>query len=144
MGSAQEATPAAKDTGKEPAKGKVKKPVKSTAGTTTAVAARPPSSSSAKRSCTSSAERERDNMSHIKWDSDADGVQGTYTGYSQEHTCKMVEGTEKRPRRQGPVPRVPLQETGPHGRRGRAEHAEPVEVFEVQEIFHFLKGKWDY
>lgn len=141
---ATEATPAATGTVKKPAKGTAKKPVKSTAGTTTGETASVALLGFCDEVMHKLQLRERDNLSHIKWDSGADGVQGTFTGYSEEHTCKMVEGTEK-----DPVAKILYRELRykKHGATiAEAEQStpEPVEIFEVQEIFHFLKGKWDY
>lgn len=87
--------------------------------------------------------REHDNIEHLKWEHDADGVQGTYVGYSQEHTCKLVEGSEA-----DPVGKISYREVH-YNKRGstvdEAEHnpPQPVEIYDVQEIFHYLKGKWD-
>ena len=90
--------------------------------------------------------REQDNLAHIKWDTVASGVEGTYTGYSQEHTCKMVEGTEK-----DPVGKIRYQEfvykkSGSTIAEATQATPETVEIFDTQEIFHYLKnaGKWDY
>src|SRR5512139_3190400 len=48
--------------------------------------------------------RERDNISHIKWNTKPDGVEGEYVGYIQEHTCSVkADG-------QAPVGRVMYQE----------------------------------
>jgi hypothetical protein len=90
------------------------------------------------------AERQRDNIAHIKWEPVADGVEGSYVGYEQEHTCKLVEGTEA-----DPVAKVSYREIHYVQRGGtvaEAQQATPkaTEIFEVQEIFHYLKGKWDY
>src|SRR5262245_16324206 len=43
------------------------------------------------------AERERNNLAHLKWDKTAEGVEAAYVGYDQNHTCKLVDGTEADP-----------------------------------------------
>lgn len=140
------ATPAAKGTAKKPVKGAAKKPVKGAARKTTAEAAGIALLTFCDDWIHKLQVRERDNLAHIKWDTGADGVQGTYTAYSQEHTCKMMEGTEK-----DPVAKILYRELRykKHGSTiSEAEQStpEPVEIFDVQEIFHYLKakGKWDF
>jgi len=90
--------------------------------------------------------REHDNLEHIKWETTPEGVQGTYTAYSKEHTCKLVEGTE-----QDPVAKIMYREErskkqGHTIAEAQQSTPEVIDVFEVQEIFHYLKakGKWDY
>jgi hypothetical protein len=90
------------------------------------------------------AARERDNIGHLKWERVADGVEATYVGYEQQHTCKLVDGTEA-----DPVAKVFYREIHYTKRGSTIAEAEqctpkPTEVFEVEEIFHYLKGKWDY
>jgi hypothetical protein len=90
------------------------------------------------------AARERDNIDHVKWQAVDGGVQGTYVGYEQQHTCKLAEGTEA-----DPVAKVFYREVH-YTKRGssvtEAQQSPPKvdEIFEVQEIFHYLNGKWDY
>jgi hypothetical protein len=88
--------------------------------------------------------REHDNLDHIKWDTSADGVQGTYTAYSQEHTCKMVDGTEKDPIAKIFYREIRYKKHGSTIAEAEQSTPEPVEIFDVQEIFHYHKGKWDY
>lgn len=88
--------------------------------------------------------REHDNIEHVKWEQVDGGVEGTYTGYEQKHTCKLIEGTEA-----DPVAKVFYREIRytKHGSTiAEAKNSEPkaAEIFEVQEIFHYLNGKWDY
>ena len=88
--------------------------------------------------------RERDNLDHIKWETNPDGVEGTYTSYSQEHVCKLLEGTEK-----DPVAKIMYREErykkqGHTIAEAQLSTPDAVEIFDVQEIFHYLKGKWDY
>ncbi len=85
--------------------------------------------------------RERDNVSHIKWESTADGTHGTYVGYSQDHKCELKETTK--------VGRVDYQEFTYEKRGSNVAEAEtspphPVEVYDATEIFHFENGKWSY
>jgi hypothetical protein len=90
------------------------------------------------------AERERDNVSHLKWEHVADGVQGSYTGYEQQHTCKLIDGTEGDPVAKVFYREVRYTKHGPTVAEAEQSPPKPVEIFEVQEIFHYLKGKWDY
>jgi len=88
--------------------------------------------------------RERANVSHIKWEQRADGVLGTYVGYSQEHTCELKEGSHKTP-----VGTITYREVRYEKRGNTIPEAEkstpnPVEVTEVTEIFRYEKGKWIY
>jgi hypothetical protein len=90
--------------------------------------------------------REHDNLEHIKWDTGPDGVQGTYTGYSQDHTCKITEGTETDPVAKILYREVRYKKHGSTVAEAEQSTPEPIEIFDVQEIFHYLKakGKWDY
>ena len=88
--------------------------------------------------------RERDNIKNLKWENVADGVEASYVGYEQQHTCKLMDGTEA-----DPVAKVFYREVHytKHGKTvAEAEQSLPkaAEIIEVQEIFHYLKGKWDY
>jgi hypothetical protein len=88
--------------------------------------------------------REAANVTHIKWESDGDGVHGAYVGYTREHTCTMKNGTGA-----VPVGKIIYREIR-YEKRGstvdEAEHspAHPVETTEVTEIFRYDKGKWVY
>lgn len=88
--------------------------------------------------------RERDNLSNLKWEPVDGGVEASYVGYEQEHKCKLMEGTEA-----DPVAKVFYREmhyTKRGATQAEAEQSPPktTEIIEVQEIFHYLKGKWDY
>ena len=90
------------------------------------------------------AERSADNLSHLKWEQVDGAFQAAYVGYEQQHTCKLIEGTEA-----DPVGKVFYREVHYTKRGGTQAEAEqstpkPTEIFEVQEIFHYLKGKWDF
>src|SRR5512135_3134165 len=43
------------------------------------------------------AARERDNVAHIKWESDGSVVKGDYVGYTHEHTCVTKIGSQATP-----------------------------------------------
>jgi len=89
------------------------------------------------------AARERDNVSKIKWEPTAGGLQGTYVGYSTEHQCTLAEGSAI------PVGKIAYHEVT-YRRRGstisEAERTPPetIEVYEVTELFEYTKGRWDY
>ena len=90
-------------------------------------------------------EREQANVSHIKWESNADGVvQGLYVGYTHEHTCVTKDGTGS-----VPVGKISYREVRYEKRGGSIQEAEhsapkPIEITEVTEIFRYSKGKWVY
>jgi hypothetical protein len=88
--------------------------------------------------------RERANVSHIKWEQRADGVLGTYVGYSREHTCELKEGTHSTP--VGTITYRELRYEKRGNTQAEAEHsvANPIETTEVTEIFRYDKGKWIY
>jgi hypothetical protein len=90
------------------------------------------------------AERERDNISHLKWEQVAGGVESTYVGYDQQHTCKLMEGTEADPVAKVFYREVHYTKRGPTIPEAEQSPAKPTQIFEVQEIFHYLKGKWDF
>jgi|SRR5579862_4664281 len=89
--------------------------------------------------------READNLKNLKWEPVDGGVEASYVGYEQQdHKCKLMEGTEA-----DPVAKVFYREMHytKHGAtQAEAEQNPPkiTEIIEVQEIFHYLKGKWDY
>ena len=88
------------------------------------------------------AARERDNITHIKWEHTAGGVEGTYVAYEQEHTCMMADSKE-------PVGKIHYRELT-YKKQGttiaEAERSTPqvLEVYETTELFRFVGGKWDY
>jgi len=89
-------------------------------------------------------EREQANVTHIKWESNADGVQGAYVGYTHEHTCVMKDGTNS-----VPIGKINYREVRYEKRGGSIAEAEqspprPIEITEVTEIFRYSKGKWVY
>jgi hypothetical protein len=88
--------------------------------------------------------REQYNVTHIKWESNPDGVQGAYVGYTHEHTCTLKDGSGH-----VPVGEIVYREIR-YEKRGstitEAEHSEPRqgEITEVTEIFRCANGKWVY
>jgi len=89
-------------------------------------------------------EREHANVSHIKWETNANGVQGDYVGYTHEHTCVMKDGTDS-----VPIGKINYREVRYEKHGGSIAEAEqsapqPVEITEVTEIFRYSKGKWVY
>ena len=90
------------------------------------------------------AARERDNVSHIKWDKLPEGVKGEYVGYfTKDHTCttKELSGV--------PVGKIIYREIR-YEKRGDtvadAEKSAPraIDATEVTEIFRYANGKWIY
>lgn len=89
------------------------------------------------------AARERHNVSHIKWDTKPEGVQGEYVGYTEEHTCTLKDGAKV------PVGKIIYREIVYQKRGGTVPEAEkstaqPIETTEVTEIFRYSGGKWIY
>ncbi len=89
------------------------------------------------------AAREHDNVSKIKWNSNSDGVEGEYVGYTQDHTCTVTEDDSE------PVGKIAYQEVRytKHGASiADAEKSVPhaVESTAVTELFRYEKGKWIY
>lgn len=88
--------------------------------------------------------REHDNIEHLKWEKVDGGVEGTYTGYEQKHSCKLMEGTEADPVAKIFYREIRFTKHGSTIAEAKDSLPKPVEIFEVQEIFHYLNGKWDY
>ncbi|MFI5364825.1 MAG: hypothetical protein ACHQ4J_04300 [Candidatus Binatia bacterium] len=76
----------------------------------------------------------------IDWQTDPDGVRGTYVEYSPEYTCTL---TKEKP----PVGTIGYREMW-YEKRGRtmadAEHStpQPVKAFDTSEIFSRIRGTW--
>lgn len=87
-------------------------------------------------------EREQYNLAHIEWTPRADGIVGTYVGYSDAQACTLTDD-------QPPVGKIRYQQTV-YEKRGStrpiAEGSPPqaVEQCDTTEFFSFIKGKWDY
>lgn len=86
--------------------------------------------------------RELNDLAHIEWQTNAEGVQGTYIGYSEDYTCTVsADGP--------PVGKVEYREVR-YEKRGRtiaeAEQSspQPVEICITTELFGYTKGKWQY
>lgn len=88
--------------------------------------------------------REHDNIEHVKWEQVDGGVEGSYTGYEQKHTCKLIEGTEADPVAKVFYREIRYTKRGSTIAEAKNSEPKPTEIFEVQEIFHYLNGKWDY
>ena len=88
--------------------------------------------------------REQNNVTHIQWQTNGGGVTGDYTGYTQEHTCIVKNGTASVPIGKITYREIRYQKQG--GNVAEAEHspARAVETTDVTEIFRYDKGKWIY
>lgn len=87
-------------------------------------------------------DREQHNLAHIEWTPSADGIVGTYVGYSEEHTCTLTDN-------QPPVGKIRYQQVVYEKKGSTRPSAEdsppqPVEQYDTTEFFSFIKGKWDY
>ncbi len=87
-------------------------------------------------------DREVNNLAHIQWQEGAEGVEGTYVGYSVDYTCTVSPDGP-------PVGKVGYHEIR-YQKRGRtiaeAEQSSPlpVETCYTRELFGFIEGKWQY
>ena len=90
------------------------------------------------------AERERNNLAHLEWKPVDGGVQTSYVGYEQEHKCKLIEGTEDDPVAKVFYREIHYTKQGSTVAEAERNPPKPTEIIEVQEIFHYLKGKWDF
>lgn len=87
-------------------------------------------------------DREQHNLAHVEWTPSADGIVGTYVGYSEEHTCTLTDN-------QPPVGKIRYQQMV-YEKKGdtrlSAERSPPraVEQYDTTEFFSLIKGKWDY
>ncbi len=90
------------------------------------------------------AERERENIAHIKWEPSSVGVHGIYTGYSSEHSCVTKAGTDAVP--VGRLTYMELRYEKEGKTEGEAATSTPraLETIEVTEIFRYGGGKWLY
>ena len=88
--------------------------------------------------------REQANVTHIKWETGADGVHGEYIGYTQEHTCTMKSGTGNVPVGKIIYREIRYEKRGSSVKEAEGSAAHPVETTEVTEIFRYEKGKWVY
>ena len=89
------------------------------------------------------AAREQHNVTHIKWDTKPDGVQGEYVAYTKEHTCTLKDTS------QVPIGKIIYREIvyQKHGGtipEAEKSEAQAIETTEVTEIFRYAAGKWVY
>jgi hypothetical protein len=85
-------------------------------------------------------ERERYNLAHIQWTPTADGIVGTYVGYSEEHTCILTD------RKVGKIRYQQMVYEKKGSTRPTAEDSPPraIEQLDTSEFFSLFKGKWYY
>ncbi len=84
----------------------------------------------------------RDPQSLIKWQTEGDGVQGTYVEYSPDYTCTLTQSDP-------PVGRVVYREVRYEKRGKTIAEAErslprPIEIFDTGEFFSYMNGQWTY
>jgi hypothetical protein len=88
--------------------------------------------------------REQNNVTHIKWESNADGVQGAYVGYTHEHTCTLKDGSGHVPVGEIIYREIRYEKRGSTIADAQQSEARPSEITEVTEIFRYSNGKWVY
>jgi hypothetical protein len=87
--------------------------------------------------------REKANVSTIKWETEPDGVRGSYVGYSTgDHSCTLADGHTQVARIK--YQEVRYQKVGATIGDAEKSQPQPIEVFDTTELFHYSKGKWDY
>lgn len=89
------------------------------------------------------AAREHDNLAHIAWNKSADGVEGEYVGYTNDHSC-VVKASGSAPVGQMTYFEVRYTKRGRTVDEARQSTAEPVERTSVTELFGYAKNKWVY
>ena len=89
------------------------------------------------------AAREHDNLDHIAWNTNADGVEGEYVGYTRDHSC-VVKAGGSAPVGQMNYFEVRYTKRGRTIEEARQSTAEAVEKTSVTELFGYAKNKWVY
>lgn len=88
--------------------------------------------------------RERDNVTHIKWESEGSIVKGAYIGYTHEHTCVTKMGTQSTPVGKITYREIRYEKLGGTVTEAELSAARPIETTEIIEIFRYASGKWIY
>lgn len=89
--------------------------------------------------------RELNNVTHIKWQTNGDGVSGDYTGYyTHEHTCIVKSGTASVPVGKITYREIRYEKHGGNVTEANQSPPRPVETTDVTEIFRYDQGKWIY
>jgi hypothetical protein len=88
--------------------------------------------------------REQTNATHIHWHTDAQGVLGSYVGYSREHRCVTKTGTGSVPIGEIMYDEVQYEKRGSSIAEARKSSPHAVDTTAVTEIFRYSKGKWVY
>ena len=88
--------------------------------------------------------REQYNVAHIQWETNGDGVQGGYIGYTHEHTCMLKDGTGHVPVGEIVYREIRYEKRGATRAEAEKSEARQSEVTEVTEIFRYSDGKWVY
>ena len=90
------------------------------------------------------AARERDNVAHIKWESEGTIVKGDYVGYTHEHTCVTKMGSQSTPVGKIVYREIKYEKLGQTIEEAEHTPPRPVETTEITEIFRYAGGKWIY
>ena len=88
--------------------------------------------------------REQHNVTHIKWESNAEGVQGGYVGYTHEHTCTLKDGSDHVPIGEIIYREIRYEKRGNTVADAEQSEPRPSEITEVTEIFRYSNGQWVY
>jgi hypothetical protein len=90
------------------------------------------------------AARERNNVAHIKWESEGSSVKGDYVGYTREHTCVTKMGTQSTPVGKITYREIKYEKLGQTVEEAEHTAARAVETTEITEIFRYAEGQWIY
>jgi hypothetical protein len=90
-------------------------------------------------------ERERHNISKIKWQPSANGVVGEYVGYDTDHFRVLdIINIDTVPIGKVMYMELKLRLSGPSEVEALAQKPQIVEQTEVTELFRFERGAWVY
>lgn len=91
------------------------------------------------------AERERRNEGLIDWQSGENWVQGSYVGYTRDHTCAVDNGDIKSPVGKISYLEIKYEKRGATMGDAQIDTPHPVETTEVTEFFRYGgDGEWIY
>jgi hypothetical protein len=90
------------------------------------------------------AAREQYNIANIRWETDLQGVEGTYIGYTRDHTCTMKIGSKDVPVGKITYREIRFAKRGDSIGEAESNPAQPLETTEITEIFRYAAGKWIY
>ncbi len=88
--------------------------------------------------------REENNVAHIRWEQNGDGITGSYIGYTRQHTCVTKNGTHATPVGKISYQEIVYEKRGATTAEAELAPAQPVRTSRITEIFRYSDGKWIY